>query len=203
MKTNHLVVAIVLGFASSIAHAATVWLPTSQDSDFIELDFGNIDLNGAALALFDDSDVGFTDPLYIGNGPGGLGTGGGEVRFDPPPPAAGDILVTSFDTDGVATGDTLLLSDSHRFMLAITRDQGNSWLTDTFWEEVGTDTFLIRFDEEMDCPRIAIEAGNGDGRCMTKAAVLGVDLQPIPIPAAVWLFGSGLLGLVAVARRRA
>ena len=29
-----------------------------------------------------------------------------------------------------------------------------------------------------------------------------VDIQAIPIPAAVWLFGSGLLGLVAVARRK-
>jgi hypothetical protein len=26
--------------------------------------------------------------------------------------------------------------------------------------------------------------------------------DPVPIPAAVWLFGSGLLGLVGVARRR-
>ena len=30
-----------------------------------------------------------------------------------------------------------------------------------------------------------------------------VDLAPVPVPAAVWLFGSGLLGLVGVARRRA
>jgi len=29
-----------------------------------------------------------------------------------------------------------------------------------------------------------------------------VNVTPIPIPAAVWLFGSGLLGLVGVARRR-
>ena len=28
------------------------------------------------------------------------------------------------------------------------------------------------------------------------------DFTPVPIPAAVWLFGSGLLGLVGVARRR-
>jgi len=28
------------------------------------------------------------------------------------------------------------------------------------------------------------------------------DVAPIPVPAAVWLFGSGLLGLVGVARRR-
>jgi hypothetical protein len=28
------------------------------------------------------------------------------------------------------------------------------------------------------------------------------DVAPVPVPAAVWLFGSGLLGLVGVARRR-
>jgi len=32
----------------------------------------------------------------------------------------------------------------------------------------------------------------------------GADLPPpaVPVPAAVWLFGSGLLGLVGVARRK-
>lgn len=29
-----------------------------------------------------------------------------------------------------------------------------------------------------------------------------VDIQAIPVPAAVWLFGSGLIGLVGVARRK-
>ena len=29
------------------------------------------------------------------------------------------------------------------------------------------------------------------------------SVQPVPVPAAVWLFGSGLIGLVGVARRRA
>ena len=32
--------------------------------------------------------------------------------------------------------------------------------------------------------------------------VNGVEAPPIPVPAAVWLFGSGLLGLVGVARRK-
>jgi len=31
---------------------------------------------------------------------------------------------------------------------------------------------------------------------------IGWDVAPVPVPAAVWLFGSGLIGLVAVARRR-
>ncbi len=32
---------------------------------------------------------------------------------------------------------------------------------------------------------------------------IGWDVAPVPVPAAVWLFGSGLLGLVGVARRKA
>ena len=33
-------------------------------------------------------------------------------------------------------------------------------------------------------------------------ALLYIDPSPVPVPAAVWLFGSGLLGLVGVARRK-
>jgi hypothetical protein len=36
----------------------------------------------------------------------------------------------------------------------------------------------------------------------TYYEVWSVDIQAIPVPAAVWLFGSGLLGLVGVARRK-
>ena len=32
---------------------------------------------------------------------------------------------------------------------------------------------------------------------------LVIDVTPVPVPAAVWLFGSGLIGLVGVARRKA
>ena len=37
--------------------------------------------------------------------------------------------------------------------------------------------------------------------CLTTS-VGGQCASPVPVPAAVWLFGSGLLGLVGVARRR-
>jgi len=46
----------------------------------------------------------------------------------------------------------------------------------------------------------------GSGRWATDIASTTVahsfDVKVVPVPAAVWLFGSGLLGLVAVARRR-
>ena len=41
-----------------------------------------------------------------------------------------------------------------------------------------------------------------DKSCVTSAYFGGGEPAPVPLPAAVWLFGSGLLGLVGVARRR-
>ncbi|MGB5398483.1 MAG: VPLPA-CTERM sorting domain-containing protein [Gammaproteobacteria bacterium] len=41
---------------------------------------------------------------------------------------------------------------------------------------------------------------------LTANSAVGISggvQQVIPVPAAVWLFGSGLIGLVGVARRRA
>lgn len=35
-----------------------------------------------------------------------------------------------------------------------------------------------------------------------KFGAVGIQINPIPVPAAVWLFGSGLLGLVGMARRK-
>ena len=47
--------------------------------------------------------------------------------------------------------------------------------------------------------------GNGNSAQLTfnlSGGVLVVDVQAIPVPAAVWLFGSGLLGLIGIARRK-
>jgi len=36
---------------------------------------------------------------------------------------------------------------------------------------------------------------------MTIAQTTGPDLAPVPIPGAIWLFGSGMLGLISIRRR--
>jgi hypothetical protein len=42
------------------------------------------------------------------------------------------------------------------------------------------------------------------GNLFTSDQIFSGDIinQPVPVPAAVWLFGSGLIGLVGVARRK-
>ena len=37
----------------------------------------------------------------------------------------------------------------------------------------------------------------------TQLGMYGIDISAVPVPAAVWLFGSGLIGLTLVARRKA
>lgn len=57
-------------------------------------------------------------------------------------------------------------------------------------------TNLMNFDALI----AASHAPGFDGLILTSEA--GASTSPIPIPAAAWLFGSGLLGLVGVARRK-
>lgn len=40
------------------------------------------------------------------------------------------------------------------------------------------------------------------GRSANISKSLRVDLAPVPVPAAVWLLGSGLIGLIGIARRK-
>ena len=41
-----------------------------------------------------------------------------------------------------------------------------------------------------------------DGGTWTSVALLRATASPIPIPSVMWLFGSGLIGLVGLARRK-
>jgi len=43
---------------------------------------------------------------------------------------------------------------------------------------------------------------NADGYDLNIVSSAGASTSPIPIPSAVWLFGSGLIGLIGVARRK-
>ena len=48
----------------------------------------------------------------------------------------------------------------------------------------------------------AVATGSDTAWIQKKAGAVGLEVTLVPVPAAVWLFGSGLVGLAAVARRR-
>ena len=93
--------------------------------------------------------------------------------------ALGDYTAENEDTP---TPATLNLTGSDWFILAISTDDGTSWSGDTNVIVRGTNSYDVYFSDER---------------------ILQVDARVVPVPAAVWLFGSGLLGLVGVARRKA
>lgn len=96
-------------------------------------------------------------------------------------------IVDSVSYEGVlfpfTEGDTLTVQDNNTDIVSIGR------ISDGF------DSDNNATDFELNCltPGSANIAGSGD----CSAAV-----SAVPVPAAVWLFGSGLLGLVGVARQR-
>ena len=49
----------------------------------------------------------------------------------------------------------------------------------------------------------ATSPSNTDAAFTTPTGTIDIAVSAVPVPAAVWLFGSGLLGLVGVARRKA
>ena len=127
--------------------------------------------------MFDDSDFG-GNALVIGND-------GGHVVFTDN--QNGTWKAEVFDVTNTS-GGSITLSSNTNFVL------GMNWGTGYFPDTSSTprsspDTYLIEFN----------------GLNILEQPVTGhtiaVDLAPIPLPAALWLFGSGLLGLVVVVRR--
>jgi len=132
------------------------------------------DLTGAQLAIFDDS-----DQSYQGLS---LDVQIGDIVGFAGPNGFGDHTATN-----TTTALSLTLTGSDNFILGLSTDNGANWLADTNVIQLGANGYRVEFLDGLN-------------------NVIQVDVQvipAIPVPAAVWLFGSGLLGLVGIARRKA
>jgi len=62
-----------------------------------------------------------------------------------------------------------------------------------------TDASILDFGNDF----VTVDLGEGGGGEPGWSATYTMETTVIPVPAAVWLFGSGLLGLIGIARRKA
>jgi len=97
-------------------------------------------------------------------------------------------LLDSLSYEGIQTpfteGDTLTIKDNNSDIVSIGR----------IIDGVDTNNNLLDFELGCITPGTANIAGSGD--CSTAS------VSAVPLPAAAWLFGSGILGLVGFARRK-
>lgn len=119
-------------------------------------------------------------------------TGGdtGTVLFDM---SSGNSLSLSFGNMTFQASDDIDYASGNPF---ITLSAGGLTAFD-FAANVGTMGYLTSFELNVDA--------EDDSLNFVNATWTGITITPtaVPVPAAVWLFGSGLLGLVGVARRKA
>ena len=174
MKVTQILAASVLGLASTAASSA-VWLPNVNDTtgDYQEMTFTSFGVNSAIYDLL-LFDAGTTAALEPSATSLTIGslTGIFEVSANPAP------YTLTFGTDTAALGTTA------EFELAL-------------WDSSSsTFTFVTNYTAIVEGNWYSISFGGVTGQ------IQGVDLAPIPVPTAVWLFGSGLIGLIGVARRK-
>ena len=176
------------------------------------------------MGIYDPSD-GEMITLFTGAASAGdrvsvdIDTAGNVVTYNSSGPIdSGDLAANVFGFYLTSGGGTTYYSDSSENLGGSTQMlayQGNGTdLIDAFviggapWS---TNEYLLAWE---DLPSFVEANGNGltpagavtcpsSGDCDFNDLVVMVEsVQPIPVPAAVWLFGSGLLGLVGIARRR-
>lgn len=171
------IAALALSLSLGSAQAALVNFTLTGET--IYADAGNLfGLSNGSLITVAGT---FDDSVLIG----GLGT----VYFDPDNSGntftitAGNFSYTNADDDSYAFGGYPTLDFS-----------GGPLPTLDFWHTGSTD-FISQIGQF-----------DGYDGITSPGTVSGVwtqfEMTPVPVPAAVWLFGSGLLGLVGIARRK-
>ncbi len=90
----------------------------------------------------------------------------------------------NFAATSLVTNNSITLFNDNQFVLAIT--DGTDWFEPLSWFELAPNSNIYNIN-------------------FAFASVTSIDAAPavVPAPAAVWLFGSGLLGLFTMLRRKA
>lgn len=165
----------LLAVASSGANAVSVFQPNDQTVNFFNIQASSANLQ---LAMFDDQDTSFAGSLL------NINLAGDVATFQQTIGQNIDYTVTN------NANDSLTLLGSDQFILGLQDTSGSAFVG---WMQPSDVTCTTTTNS---CTASWSVAG-------TTELVVDVQLAPVPVPAAVWLFGSGLIGLTMAGRRRA
>jgi len=168
------------------------------------------DGNAAAGSAFDDGalpDDGLMTWDSANAWAASLSVGGGTWR-----------LPSALNSDGsICAGGTYNCTDSemgHLFYTELSGTPGDpiinsgdpdlalfTNITNFYWLDTEVNSTLA-YSFSFGPTNAGIHTFGGKGSNLSVLAVYDGDISAVPVPAAVWLFGSGLLGLIGIARRK-
>jgi len=135
--------------------------------------------------------------------------GGGSSVFGEAPTFWGDITGATAAADAImdslGTADTTTTRPSDSFFIPYSHNTGGATSDDIL--TTGIDDINGRYDTDQSDTTTDIQSSGYLTEIYTGWTQVGpmtsFQVSAVPVPAAVWLFGSGLLGLIGVARRKA
>jgi hypothetical protein len=165
---------LIASLVSASANASTIFAPTDGNVNFLNT---NIDLSSGntQVAIFNVGDLGGANNTVVLDNVYSASLAEFSV-------SGGNYLVSSKANISATAFDNMTLFGTDNFILGLTNDSGTNWVADIGYTSLGGSLYDVHF---------------ADG------SLLQVDVQVVPVPAAVWLFGSGLIGLAGIARRKA
>jgi len=209
-----------LALAMGVATLALTFSATSM-ADLVPN--GDFESGGDSWGVEPAGGASFTFPTSGGNGDGYL-------RMDNTTAAWGGVAISTDDAAGAllsvfkdGSGNSLVAGDDYNFlfdMKAVSGAGGGSGIKIESWDEAGflsttgDQVFAATSDWQSFSYNYTVDAA----ATRLKIVLLGINADSVmgydnvcidncntsavPVPAAVWLFGSGLLGLVGVARKK-
>jgi hypothetical protein len=128
----------------------------------------------------------------------------------------GDTWSLNFDTGTGTINSTQLIFGNPWFAHSLTfvGNGDGTYSGNMLVDYSGTTNIPVTFDWDIDLSQVVALDGDGDGipgNAMTSGPFPGLTpafygtltgQYAVPIPATAWLFGSGLLGMIGIARRK-
>ena len=168
--------ALMVGAHSAAVNAAsTVFTPTDGTVNYFTTTFLPLGA-GKIVAIFEDTNTTFAGTNYaeVLNS-----TYAATVAvFTPAFPNTTVDVKLNVNAPGAPLYSSTLTGNSN-FILGFSSDSGANWSAETASAYLGADAYKLTF---------------ADG------SIIEVDVAVVPVPAAAWLFGTGLVGLIGVAR---